>query len=229
MGMMTLSGLFIARVHKACTRAAELHGRGTTLANNTFSADALDAYILSVCMLDSFMSEACFTPMLGLLDKHGVSHDLVERLDVRKKYFDIPKLLWGRTYDRGAQPYQDFDLLVEIRNHFVHYRVGPFGTAAKLRRRLASRHLLLDVPIAEMARASLAWPTDALNFRSAVWAHNTACDMIRSFYELAGEDASQPVMAMLAGDYPSISQEESRSMILSAEAANLAGTKSDPG
>ena len=83
--------------------------------------------------------------------------------------------------DRGAQPYQDFDLLVAVRNMLVHYRPevqpegGESGALQSLRRRLAAKRLVPPHSSDETARSIFG---DVANHNVAEWALEAALDMI---------------------------------------------------
>lgn len=88
--------------------------------------------------------------------------------------------------DRGAQPYQDFDLLVAVRNTLVHYRPevhpegGDPGTLQSLRRRLAAKRLV-PPHSSEEIRSIFG---DVANHNVAEWALEAALGMIVSVARL---------------------------------------------
>jgi len=56
--------------------------------------------------------------------ERGQWDDLFEALDgasIQQKYLVYPQLLFGKTFDKGAEPFQSFALLVHLRNAIVHY------------------------------------------------------------------------------------------------------------
>jgi hypothetical protein len=54
---------------------------------------------------------------------------LFERLPLDAKWLFLPRLLGLIGFDPGAQPFQNFDRLVKVRNKLVHYKVQrePWG------------------------------------------------------------------------------------------------------
>lgn len=88
--------------------------------------------------------------------------------------------------DLGAQPYQDFELLVTVRDILVHYRpeVHPEGdepeTNELVRRRLTKKGLVPP----QSSKASRFVFNDVANHNVAEWALKTALNMIVSVADL---------------------------------------------
>ena len=91
---------------------------------NGFHCHALSIYPLAVASWEAFLNKKC----LGI----GTQFDYptcmlwpiineVERWEIELKTFQVPNFLFGQTFDKSTQPYQDFTKLVKIRNSLVHY------------------------------------------------------------------------------------------------------------
>ena len=52
---------------------------------------------------------------------HGLPYNFND-LEVRTKWSLLPLIIRQRTFERGAEPWQSFDALVDLRNYFVHLR-----------------------------------------------------------------------------------------------------------
>jgi hypothetical protein len=57
--------------------------------------------------------------------------DSVERLEIRKKWMVVTRLLSGTEWERGRQPYQLFEQLVTLRNVLAHYK-PTYGETAEI-------------------------------------------------------------------------------------------------
>jgi hypothetical protein len=98
----------------------------------------------------------------------------------------------GKAFDRGQQPYQDFDLLFAIRNAVMHlkedpaYLAGPGGELAlpKLAKRLTSRGVRLNTPrkVDELSGAYIGGSIVSLLSTPEVarWACETAANMVQA-------------------------------------------------
>lgn len=96
--------------------------------------DALVAIILAVAAAEAVINE--ITELSGLMSKPlfdkepnevGDLSSLLSDLEdahapLTTKYMFARWVLTGRPYDKAAQPYQDFALLVELRNCLIHFR-----------------------------------------------------------------------------------------------------------
>lgn len=113
-----------------------------------------------------------------------------------RKYSLVPLLLWGTTFDRGASPYQDFDVLVKIRNDLVHYKMQAYtlGEGPAYFKQLSDRGLLLT---SGKAAAPYIWLHNMSNSKAALWAYNTACRMAKKLMEFADEATRQMWQGML--------------------------------
>jgi len=99
-----------------------ISGKVFTTEDNNFSDHALTVYIMTVTALEAFINELCFGPSSKMLNKDRIPVEFFEDMEIRRKYYLLPLLLWGRTFDRGAPPYQDFEILIRLRNSLVHYK-----------------------------------------------------------------------------------------------------------
>jgi hypothetical protein len=164
--------------------------------------DALVAVLFSAATLEAFMSQAvhaaeqwahlhprikAFADFLAELDEREVGASL------KAKYNMAHWVLCGQPFDKGRSPYQDFDLLVDLRNLVIHLK--PDSTAAertkKLLRRLQSAHLIPVGLVPDLQTESpdnrTHWLHYACNPVVAKWACTTAAEMIHAFWRGAQE------------------------------------------
>jgi len=105
------------------------------LANpGVITADTIAAVILSAMTTEAFVNEFGYrlnalprptqveNPNLqNWIDVGDILEQLEhERVQVKSKYLLASKLLPGEALQRGRQPYQDFAMLIDMRNDFVH-------------------------------------------------------------------------------------------------------------
>jgi hypothetical protein len=160
------------------------------------AADATVAIVFAVSAVESFLNE--------ILDRLRFDHNRdqpeLERArtmseaaelfnknaKVALKIQILSAALSGVTMDRGAQPLQDFDLLVKVRNILVHYRPevlpesGKPVTHESLYGRLAEKGL---VPPQSSEEISFIF-NSLLNHKVAIWACDAARNMIGSVAKL---------------------------------------------
>lgn len=140
-----------------------------------YSQTALSGYPLAIMTWEAFLHECVFSDFTFLNIKDHILWELKDKIDFwdteTKAYF-IPKLLFGKTFDKSAQPFQDFKKLIQIRNAFVHYK---------------SNNIPYDA-IDYLKQKKIALPTEGVTWTIAVssiechkWAINTIVDMINTF------------------------------------------------
>jgi hypothetical protein len=88
--------------------------------------------------------------------------------------------LTGRAVDQGTQPYQDFVLLVKLRNAFVHakpisFALTPDAQDTGIASQLCSRGVIAR----ESATRFGPWIRHVLCPEVVAWGYNTAVDVIR--------------------------------------------------
>lgn len=95
--------------------------------------DALSSVVLSAASLEGFVNEALeLAPEFqgakpedtkAIAAWAGVMKELeVARASVQSKYLMTKWIFSSEPFDKGAQPYQDFDLLLDLRNTIMHLR-----------------------------------------------------------------------------------------------------------
>jgi hypothetical protein len=164
------------------------------------SRDALISVVFAVAASESFMAELALMAQTVSAQAHpGVPEepsqittfaDLHEELEKSKaslnaKYLTAYHLLSGRAVDKGATPYQDFALLVELRNALIHPKLDEMGlNDAKdsivmkypsIVAKLSSRNLMSPSPPPETAAK---WIDLVSTSAVAEWAVKTAAGII---------------------------------------------------
>ena len=90
--------------------------------------DAVTAVVLSVAALEGFINELAHYGCSRRLEWRSLGDILneAEAVDIRRKYLLVGHIV-DQPFDKGSQPYQDFALLVKLRNTLIHPKqVGDF-------------------------------------------------------------------------------------------------------
>ena len=165
-------------------------------------ASALVSIVFSVLTLEAFMNEMSEMMLFPLPDKPQVISVLADFLqDAERSHasleskFTLAKwILSKKKFDRGAEPYQDFSLLVSLRNDLVHFRVNdafeedyppsfineavPLGkTHQNLMDRFRTKNILAE----NVSGKTLSWTALVKTKAVAEWSCRTAAFMIRDF------------------------------------------------
>jgi hypothetical protein len=199
---VTISPLLIGQVEQFyCIArdkvAAEDSRQGTVVGVNSATPHrsplAIPAYILAAAAVEAFVNEMFLSPFaLTSLDvfahEAGLSGELtaeaesLEKLDLPTKLIRAPRLCTGRSLDPGKQPYQDVQLLADLRNELVHYKMG--WRPPKAVRVLAQRGLAFRVRPEEEDGGPHPWADRVSTVEGIRWAYDTACKAGRALLDL---------------------------------------------
>jgi hypothetical protein len=107
----------------------------------------------------------------------------LEREPVTTKYLEASKALIGKAFDKGAAPFQDFKLLIDLRNAIMHIKPtveGDWQPGERVTADLAQRKIALP----NTGPGSFPWFDRIVTYEAARWAYNSALAMMRSLLEL---------------------------------------------
>ena len=159
-------------------------------------SDPLIAVVFSVAALQAFVSEVAELARGSDEPKVRRLGEVLEEVEDCQGRFSLKVLLVsiilsGESYDKGKQPWQDFQLLVELRNDLVHLR--PLDEERPVTRtnagivtlsydvehprildKLRPKNILL------VGDAQESWVTQVMTPAVAQWACNTASKMVKS-------------------------------------------------
>lgn len=144
---------------------------------NGFYPYGLSAFPLAVAAWEAFLNENCMSVATQSDYPNVILWDIreqAEKWDTKLKAHLVPKLLLGQTFDKATQPYQDFLLLVEIRNHIVHFRLEDAPTRSL--KDLAQRQITLIPP----ENVQYAWPLQLQSTEAVRWSINTIAKMVQT-------------------------------------------------
>jgi len=144
-----------------------------------FSAAALEAYINETFQIirgmpalwQSSNKVSAFADVLDEAEEHRASPKL--------KYLLAKIVLTGTSFDKGALPYQDFDLLMAMRDELMHYKLQRIEDTHKIVERLKSR----KIQIAHEPNVRVSWTSVIATPDVAKWACNTAASMINTIQQ----------------------------------------------
>jgi hypothetical protein len=156
----------------------------------SYPQDTQITIILSTLAVEAFMNELgnvnSFVPKEELSPSLMLSASILDELEknnaqIRLKLMVSHYALTGELIDKGAQPYQDFDLLVDIRNALVHPKPIRFSQQDvendrqhKFVQQLVSRKVI--VPPNDGSTKS--WRKYILQPPVAHWAYSVATSII---------------------------------------------------
>jgi hypothetical protein len=201
--MVSFSTNFISHVRMLYTLALEqrMSGKVSVYGINSYTNYAGPAYISSVASVEAFLNEITFGPMTEALYKdsalYRLDQDWLEFLDIRPKLMLIPQLLFNSTFSRSVQPYQDFDILVAVRNDFVHYKMHK--NPPRYLKALEERSIALP----HHKEAAIVWADELSSSEGIRWAHNTSCRVVQALAQMIPEE-HRHFLATLATSFAEI-------------------------
>jgi hypothetical protein len=164
-------------------------GKQATLVSLVFAETALEAFLNESIELSYDWSHSTKEPQMVSSFAQLMSDFEKSRIPLESRFQLAHWLLAGRAYDKGAQPYQDFALLMRIRNALLHYKPDPalripgeeelYGTpnSNSALDSLRSKNILAELPAVTQASWILIVGTRAV----AEWACHTASQMVLDF------------------------------------------------
>ncbi len=152
---------------------------------NNHCSHALPAYACAVASVEAFINEMLLSRMSKSYFKTSplwsLEKDWYEKLEIKAKLIIVPQLLFGKTFERDKQPFQDMSLLITIRNDIVHYKMEkPYPKYLKT---TDSRKITLDGK-SKSSVSDFPWPHKLSCTEGVRWAHNTACDTINAILSM---------------------------------------------
>ncbi len=134
MATTTISFELIMRVREFYTMAYQeisSSERKQVMPNNGSTDYAIPSYILSVAAVEAFVNEVFLAIGVDFLkDSSFAKLSQDERQQFQKanlgdKLIKLPALAFDKeVFSRGHQPFQDMKYLINVRDSFVHYKMG---------------------------------------------------------------------------------------------------------
>jgi hypothetical protein len=185
-------------------REAVMRARDSAAKGNALTGDAILAIVMAAASTEAFINEfAEWAPwmhsFLGLEDTPAaisdcaaVLEDLEEaRAPVAIKYLFASRVLSGKAFNRGSAPYQDFQLLIGLRNAIMHVKPA-FGGDSHQGKRLVAVLSQRGFALASAGYVP-SWFDQLMSPAVATWAHAAALDMVNAFLDLVPITPSDPL------------------------------------
>lgn len=160
-------------------------------------SEILSIFILVSAALEAFINEFCSDKINEIAEiNENKSQKLIleyiyEHAEIREKWFLIPYLLWGKSYDKSVKPWQDFDALISIRNDIMHYK-GEYHEIGYTPKYLSQVQQLLtkhsDNTHTRLPVNDLHYTERICNMNMAKWAFNTSIEMINKLLTFADDE-----------------------------------------
>ena len=181
---------------------------------NSYTPHAFAAYVASVASVEAFVNETflgwvCRSSFEGsaLWD---IPTETLEKTDLLLKLVLVSQLLFGKRFERGKQPLQDFALLCRIRNDIVHFKMQ--FREPKYVRNLCNRKIALVDEPDEVG----PWPHKLSSSEGIRWAHNTACAVVQQLVSFI-PPGERDHLGHLATNFAHISEAEVEACLSAAQ------------
>lgn len=165
------------------------------LVSIAFSAASLEAFINEAIELAAQPHSPILPPNPPAVGKFAALGQEVEksRGTIQLKFLLARVIFAGEPYDKGAQPYQDFELLMNLRNELVHLKpvdkleddaeTGISVKPAPVIERLRSKNILAEFGSDTQA----SWISRISTRAVARWACSVTVAMVQSVLEILPE------------------------------------------
>jgi hypothetical protein len=176
----TISGDLVAHLRQILQNSVEYakKGKGIIHEYNAYSPNAISGYVIAVAAFESFINEILLGPMTKKVFNNSsiwhLSKDSIEKMELKIKTIILPQLLFGNTFLSNNQPFQDFAMLIKVRNDIVHYK---FKTEPKYVEALVGKNIAISAS-KHPGDADYPWPQKLSTTEGIRWAHNTICKMV---------------------------------------------------
>ncbi len=168
--------------------------------------DLLEVYVLVAASLEAFINEFCGDRIDDIKSAGGEAYWLKglegiidQKIEIRLKWRLVPQLLWQKAFDESQLPWQNFNVLINLRNSLLHYKIEylPSGKVPKYLGHIQhlllsnSQHAACPRTLTGEIEESKAWIDRICNLDMAGWAFNTGVEMIRQFLEFADQQSKE--------------------------------------
>jgi hypothetical protein len=187
MATSTISGDLIHHVREMYLMSLDdaLNKRGVRQGINGLAIHGIAAYIIAAASVEAFINEAFLSgfPRSSLRNSSlwNLPSDWLETIELSAKLILVPQMLYGKSFSRDAQPYQDMVLLIKIRNDMIHYKMPT--TPPKYVNHLSERGIALVAPSFKENGADYPWPSKLSCSEGIRWANNTASSTVQQLVQ----------------------------------------------
>jgi hypothetical protein len=215
MTTVSISGDLLNHVRKCLQLSFDYirTGAGVRHDTNAFTPHAFPAYVCAVAAVEAFVNERLLGPLARAALRGSplwnLGSDSIEKMELLTKLVVVPQVLFGRCFPRDAQPFQDFAMLVKVRNDVIHFKMEM--NPPSYLRPLAEKGVALTADAAAQG-ADYPWPSKLSSTQGIRWAYNTACRVLTELAHFVPPE-HQYVLGMSAGCLREISEVEMRAWV----------------
>jgi hypothetical protein len=217
-GTASISQSFLFQLHKIYEQGIIELGSGNVLKDgiNGYCDSAISVYPLSIATWEAFLYETILSRINLLINKDSkiksIPLDIIHKWDLETKSIIVPDLLYDKTFDKGSQPFQDFKLLITIRNSLVHFKYdmpdNKIENAIKIlsRRNIFMAHSENSKNHAEGDIIEI-WPHMISTTEGIRWAINTITKMAHKLSELIPNDKKDLIICNHIANFKTINKD----------------------
>lgn len=181
-----LFGVAVEAAHsiKASPRTG---GQRPALVSIVFSVVSLEAFFneITEAAHDSLKYPPNLEPQEVSVFAQVMTDAESSRASLEAKFTFANWILARKQLDRGAQPYQDFALLMRLRNDLVHFKAGDAfeldQTPEEIHKNLISRFKHKNILADDMQQMIVPWTYIIETKALAEWSCRTAASMVSEF------------------------------------------------
>lgn len=164
---------------------------------NGYCQSAISIYPLTIATWESLFHEIFLAESNLLSNNHtkeinSIPLEKIKWWSISDKTVDVLEMLYGKTFDKGKQPYQDFQLLVTLRNAIVHFNLGdPDRKTIAALKNLSRQNIffpLIDFSHTPGVSHSNIWTHIISTTEGIRWAINTIKNMAMELNNIVPEN-----------------------------------------
>ena len=188
---------------------------------NGYTISAVAVYPLALTIWEAFIYETVLSPYFGeIRNKKEISNiplELIDKWDIETKSVIIPQLLYGKTFDKGKPPFQDFSSLVAIRNSIVHFKYNKSNDRTlKAIDNLYNKNIFLHSPfLKENGNITIYnWTESISSIEGIRWAINTIVKMAKQLSDFVPEGRREIVIGHTLQNFTEIAEDDAKRIFI---------------
>lgn len=171
---------------------------------NGYCRSAISVYPLAVATWESFLYESILSHTNIAINNKSIigdiPYEIIDKWDIITKSHVVPKIIYGRTFEKGSQPFQDFIHLVSIRNSLVHFKFRkPGNKTLNAINDLTQRNIFIKPRILDDENDNVvaAWTHHISTTEGIRWAINTISRMAYTLLDIVPEEQRRITLVIL--------------------------------
>jgi hypothetical protein len=208
-GTASISQNFLFQLHRSYDQGILELGTGKVVKDgiNGYCESAISVYPLSVATWEAFFHETILSPINLIVNNsskiNSIPIDIIDKWDIITKTVVVLDLLYDKTFEKGSQPFQDFILLVSIRNSLVHFKLNiPNTKIINAIQHLSQRNIFM--PHSNIKKNPSEeniidiWPHMISTTEGIRWAINTITNMAYKLADFIPKDKQNLVISHIS-------------------------------